>query len=254
MAEPELPARLRQSDSLRTAFKKGGLKRANLKKRRLKRGGLRGTTAWLIKQVYPVEIFDLFVTGINDLRGGAAEPDGRLLRLRTAADCRSCGEAMLDQFGRHSGHGARSIVASGGRVYALVEDGEIMAQLTMDLTGPVAIETPIPLTIALPEKTSFLSHLYTYPAWRRHGLAQRLIRSAVHDLNQEGVTQVIAHVSSTNVASQNAFLATGWRRTGLVVTDRSSRILYSEQRLAAHGITLAARMERLNCFQQATRF
>ena len=238
MAELKLPARLRQSDTFRTALKKGGM---------------RGTTAWLIKQVYPVEIFDFFVTGMNDLRGGTAAPDGRMLRLRSAADCRGCAEAMLDQLGRHGGHGVRSIVASGGRVYALVEDGEIMAQLTMDLAGPVAIENPIPLKIALPEKTGFLSHLYTYPAWRRHGLAHRLIRSAVQDLSREGVSQVIAHVSSTNIASQNAFLQTGWRRTGLVVTDRSSRVLYSGQRLAAHGITLAARMARENRFQQPFR-
>lgn len=237
MAQRNLSVRLRQNDTFRTALKKGGM---------------RGTTAWLIKQVYPVEIFDFFVTGINDLHGGAAAPDGRMLRLRTAADCRSCGDALLDQLGRHSGHGVRSIVASGGRIYALVEDGEIMAQLTMDLVGPVAIENPIPLKIALPQNAGFLSHLYTYPAWRRHGLAQRLIRSAVHDLSRDGISQVIAHVSSTNVASQNAFLATGWRRSGLVVTDRSSRVLYSGQTLAAQGITLAARMARLNCFQQAS--
>jgi len=33
------------------------------------------------------------------------------------------------------------------------------------------------------------------------------------------------------------------------VTDRNSRVLYSGQGLAAHGISLAARMARQSCFQ-----
>lgn len=205
---------------------------------------MRGTTAWLIKQVYPVEIFDFFVTTIDELHGAKAAPDRRLLSIRTAADCRACGDALLSQLGRHSGHGVRSIIASGGRVYALVEDGEVMAQLTMDLAGPLAIENPIPLRVTLPENAGFLSYLYTYPAWRRHGLAQRLIRSVVQDLNRDGIREVIAYVSSTNVSSQNAFLATGWRRTGLMVTDRNSRVLYCAQKLASHGIALSSRLTR----------
>ena len=169
-----------------------------------------------------------------------------MIALRTAADCRACDAALLESLGRYSGHSVRSIVASGGRVYALIEDGEPMAQLTLDLVGPIAVENPIPLKISLPENSGFLNHLHTWPAWRRHGLAQRLIRSAVHDLQQERVTRVFAYVSATNISSQNAFLATGWRRSGLMVTDRISRLLYSGQELATQGIALSPRIARPN--------
>lgn len=205
---------------------------------------MRGTAAWLIKQVLPVEIFDFFVASIDDLHAARSTPDPRMLAIRTAADCNACGDALLAQLGRQSGHGVRSIVASGGCVYALVENGQVLAQLTMDLRAPVAVETPIPLRVSLPEKAGFLSYLYTYPAWRGKGLAQHLIRSAVHDLGKSGISQVVAHVSTTNVNSQNAFLGTGWRRSGLMVTDRNSRVLYSGPGLAARGITLTARAVR----------
>lgn len=202
---------------------------------------MRGTAAWLIKQAFPVEIFDFFVTGIDDLHAAKAAPDHRLVAVRTMADCTRCGETLLQRLGRQSGHGVRSIVASGGRVYALVENGEILSQFTLDLTGPVAVETPIPLRISMPRGAGFLSYLYTYPAWRGQGLAQRLIRSAANDLSRDGLSNVIAHVSATNVNSQNAFLATGWRRAGLVLTDRHRCVLYGGRGLAEHGIAVAAR-------------
>ena len=202
---------------------------------------MRGTAAWLIKQAFPVEIFDSFVTSIDGLRTAKAAPDPRLVTIRTMADCARYGETLLHRLGRQSGHGVRSIVASGGRVYALVENGEVITQLTLDLTGPVAVETPIPLRIAIPRGAGFLSYLYTYPAWRRRGLAQRLIGSALHDLSRDGVTDVITHVSSTNVNSQNTFLATGWRRTGLMLTDRHRRVLYGGPQLVSQGIGIAPR-------------
>lgn len=229
MAELQLPARPRQSDYLRGVLKKGGL---------------RAATAWLTKQILPIEIFDFFTIGADTPDAAPPAPERHLLSIRTTSDCNACGEALLKQLGRQSGHSVRSIVASGGRVYALVENGEVLAQLTLDLSGPVAIETPIPLRLSLPEKAGFLSYLYTYPAWRGQGMAQRLIRSTVRDLMQDGIRQVIAHVSTTNINSQNAFLGAGWQRSGLLVTDRINRILYRGSELALQGITLAERRGR----------
>lgn len=231
MAELRLPARLRRNGHLKSPLRKGSL---------------RGAAAWLIEQSFPVEILDFFVACPEHLRAGEpaappAAPDHRLVSIRTMADCQRLGEPLLDRLGRQSGHGVRSIIASGGRVYALVEGGEILSQLTVDLNGPVAVETPIPLRVALPGGSGFLSYLYTSPKWRGQGLAQRLLRLTAHELGREGITRLVAHVSATNVNSQNVFLATGWQRAALVLTDRHRCVLYGGRGLANHGIAVTAR-------------
>lgn len=201
-----------------------------------------------MKRVMPIEIYDVFLASAGDLQtaqaagghssaGIDASPEARFTALRTLADCDACGEALVSRLSRQSGHNVRRIIRAGGRVYALVDGDAVLTQLTVDLRAPVAVETPVPLFIKLPPAAGFLSYLYTYPAWRGRGLAQRLIRHVVRGLSEEGTSHFVSHVSATNISSQNAFLASGWRRAGLLVTDRRRRILY-QGGLSRHGIAI----------------
>jgi ribosomal protein S18 acetylase RimI-like enzyme len=220
----------------------------------LKPGGIRGTTAWLVKRVLPIEIFDFFVSpdpGVYEVSSRHNPPSAReqpvseysgnsLLTLRSTNDYDGLKETFLNQLSYYSGSGVRSIVRRGGRVYAFAQGDDIQVQLTIDLVGPVEVDTPLPLLIELPEKAAFLGYLFTYSHYRGQGMAQRLIRAAIHDLKAEGIAQVFAHVSASNVNSQNTFLTSGWRRAGLLVSGRHSRVLY-QGNLGKRGIRVMAK-------------
>lgn len=220
----------------------------------LKPGGIRGIAAWLVKRILPIEIFDFFVSpnfNAHDLSSRhnsysarenavSEHSNNHFLTLRRADDCDALKETFLHQLSSESGRGVRSILRRGGRVYAFIQGNDIQVQLTIDLVGPLVLDTPLPLLIELPEKVAFLSFLFTYPRYRGQGMAQRLIRATLRDLATEGIEKVITHVSASNVISQSIFLANGWRRVGLLVSDRRSRVLYRGN-LGKRGISIVAK-------------
>src|SRR5207247_883547 len=83
----------------------------------------------------------------------------------------------------------------------------------------------IPMHITLRERDTFLAFLYTYPRFRRRGLAEALIRLVCHSLTEQGYARCLCHIRMSNVPSLAAFRRAGWARAAWLVTSTGGRFL-----------------------------
>lgn len=187
------------------------------------RGGLRSLVFWLLRKVLALDVYRVFALPLRNV--GTACPLGcTLVRLVSESDLARCPDGLLDQIGPHTGAGVRKVIAQGGRIYALIEDGIVRSQTRIDL-GAAHTDTPCPLTCEVGPRNAFLSFLYTHPASRRGGWAKKLLIATASSMAHEGLQVCFSHVQATNLRSVNTFLSLGWQRAGWLLASRSGRYL-----------------------------
>ncbi|MDB5791067.1 MAG: hypothetical protein JWQ80_1091 [Massilia sp.] len=187
------------------------------------RGGLRSLRFWLLRKALALDVYTLFALPLRDA-GTACPPGCTLLRLVSEDDLARCPDGLLDQIGPHTGVGVRKVLAQGGRIYALVEDGTVRSQTRIDV-GAARTDTPCPLTCEVGPRNGFLSFLYTHPASRRGGWAKKLLIATASSMAQEGLQVCFSHVQATNLRSVNTFLSLGWQPAGWLLASRGGRYL-----------------------------
>ena len=187
------------------------------------RGGPRSLGFWLLRKALALDVYTLFALPLRDA-GTACSPGCTLLRLVSEDDLARCPDGLLDQIGPHTGAGVRKVLAQGGRIYALVEDGVVRSQTRIDV-GAARTDTPCPLTLEVGPRNAFLSFLYTHPASRQGGWAKKLLVATASSMAQDELQVCFAHVQATNLRSVNTFLSLGWQRTGWLLATPSGRYL-----------------------------
>lgn len=187
------------------------------------RGGPRSLAFWLLRRVLALDAYTLFALPLRDA-GTACPPGCTLLRLASEDDLARCSASLLEQIGPHTGAGLRQVLAQGGRIYALVEDGAVRSQTRIDV-ATARTDTPCPLTFEVGPRNAFLSFLYTHPASRRGGWAKKLLVATASSMAQEGLQVCLSHVQATNLRSINTFLSLGWQNAGWLLASRGGRYL-----------------------------
>lgn len=187
------------------------------------RGGPRSLGFWLLRKALALDVYTLFALTLRDT-GTACPPGCTLLRLVSEDDLARCPDAVLEQINPHTGAGLRKVIAQGGRIYALVEDGAVRSQTRIDI-GTAHTGTPCPLTCEVGSRNAFLSFLYTHPASRRGGWAKKLMVATMSSMAQEGLQLCFSHVQATNLRSVNTFLSLGWQHAGWLLASRGGRYL-----------------------------
>ncbi|MGZ8319508.1 MAG: GNAT family N-acetyltransferase [Telluria sp.] len=187
------------------------------------RGGLRSLVFWLLREALSLDVYTLFALPLRDA-DAACPPGCTLLRLVSEDDLARCPDGLLDQIEPHTGAGARDVLAQGGRIYALVEDGAVRSQTRIDV-GAALTDTPCPLRCEVGPRNAFLSFLYTHPASRRGGWAKKLLVATAASLAQEELQVCFSHVQATNLRSVNTFLSLGWQHAGWLLASRGGRYL-----------------------------
>lgn len=187
------------------------------------RGGMRSLAFWLLRKALALDVYTLFALPLGDA-GMACPPGCTLLRLASEDDLARCPAWLLDQIGPHTGAGVHKVLAQGGRIYALVDNGVVRSQTRIDV-GVAHTDTPCPLTCEVGPRNAFLSFLFTHPASRRGGWAKKLIVATASSMAQEGLQLCFAHVQATNLRSVNTFLSMGARHAGSLVASRGGRYL-----------------------------
>jgi len=187
------------------------------------RGGPRSLGFWLLRRVLALDAYTLFALPLRDA-GAACPPGCTLLRLVSEDDLARCPASLLEQIDPHTGAGVRKVIAQGGRIYALVEDGAVRSQTRIDVATS-RTDTPCPLTFEVGPHNAFLSFLYTHPASRRGGWAKKLLVATASSMAQDGLQVCLSHVQATNLRSINTFLSLGWQHAGWLLASRGGRYL-----------------------------
>lgn len=185
------------------------------------RGGLRSLGFWLLRRALALDVYTLFALPLRDV-GTACPPGCTLVRLVSEDDLARCPDSVLDQIGPHTGAGVRKVLAQGGRIYALLENGAVRSQTRIDI-GAARTDTPCPLTFEVGPHNAFLSFLYTHPASRRGGWAKKLLVATASSMAQEELQVCFSHVQATNLRSVNTFLSQGWQHAGWLLASRGGR-------------------------------
>jgi ribosomal protein S18 acetylase RimI-like enzyme len=187
------------------------------------RGGLRSLGFWLVRNVLALDVYVLYALPLRDA-GAACPPGCTLLRLVCQDDLARCPDELLDQIDPHTGAGVRTVIAQGGRIYAMVESGAVRSQIRIDV-GTASTESPCLLTCEVGPRNTFLSFLYTHPASRRGGWAKKLLVATASSMAQDELQVCFAHVQATNLRSVNTFLSLGWQHAGWMLARRGGRYL-----------------------------
>lgn len=187
------------------------------------RGGLRSLGFWLLRNTLALDVYTVFALPLRDM-GTACLPGCTLLRLASEDDLARCPDCLLKQIEPHTGVSVHKVLAQGGKIYALVEDGVVRSQTRIDV-GIAQTDSPCPLRFELGPCNAFLSFLYTHPASRRGGWAKKLLVATASSMAQDGLKLCLAHVQATNLRSVNIFLSLGWQRAGRLLASRKGRYL-----------------------------
>lgn len=187
------------------------------------RGGPRSLGFWLLRKALALDVYTLFALPLRSA-DTTCPPGCTLLRLVSEEDLARCPDSLLEQISPHTGAGLHKVLAQGGRIYALVEDGAVRSQTRIDV-GAARTDTPCPLSCEVGARNVFLSFLFTHPASRRGGWAKKLVVAAAASMAQEGLQLCFAHVQATNLRSVNTFLSLGARPAGWLLASRGGRYL-----------------------------
>ncbi len=123
------------------------------------RGGKIAAAYWVLRAILRIDTYRFYAIDLADyaLDGEANLPEGyRFLRFENAEGIAGCDPTILEKIGNKSGRGVSSIVADGGRVYAIVCDTEVICQLNINFQRGRA-DRPLRMTLEFGEKDAFLS-------------------------------------------------------------------------------------------------
>ena len=147
-------------------------------------------------------------------------------RYRVISDLKSRGVHgdIIEQAAVQCGWKPERLLNRGGSLHLLLIDNLLAAQLSIEPGPTCRIDSP-PLYLSMGERDTFLSHLYTWPAFRRRGAAQRLVAATVSSLSGRSVQRIVAHVRATNVPSLAAFERAGWKGGATVICTLKGQLL-----------------------------
>ena len=187
------------------------------------RGGLRSLGFWLLRNTLALDVYVVYALPLRDA-GNASPPGCTLLRIASEDDLARCPDDLLDQIDPHTGSGVPKVLAQGGRIYAMVEDGAVRSQMRINV-GTASTESPCLLTCEVGPRNAFLSFLHTHAASRRGGWAKKLLVATASSMAREGLHVCFSHVQATNLRSVNTFQSLGWQRAGWMLASRNGRYL-----------------------------
>ncbi|PLW81525.1 hypothetical protein CWI75_14915 [Kineobactrum sediminis] len=198
---------------------------------------LRAVIFWALRKMTGVQIHDVFAKSLGHDTRDNQESIGRVLPLFKFYRSQSLLDPIVeDQLNEHSGASCRELIAQGCHVYYALDGSKVAVQLNI-LYGKTTVDSPIDLLFSLAPGVAFLNYLYTRPECRGLGLANHLMAFACSEERQMGIHKCLAHVRSTNHASQRAFNKAGWKRRGRIVTTRGGNLL-GTQGCASLGLNI----------------
>lgn len=187
-------------------------------------GGIRAAAYFGLKLLTRVEAFRIVWT-ITRPDTSLTLPSGwRYLGFYADEALSGFSSDIIEQAAKQCGWKPERLLNRGGSLHLLLIGNSLAAQLSIE-PGPICrIDSP-PLYLSMGEGDTFLSHLYTWPAFRRRGAAQRLIAATVSSLSARNVQRIVAHVRATNVPSLAAFEHAGWKGKATIICTLGGRLL-----------------------------
>lgn len=187
-------------------------------------GGLRAAAYFLLKVLTRIDVFRIVCIYAEPDTSSILPSGWRYFSLDTDKALSDIPSKIIERAAEQCGSNPQQLLKRGGSLHLLLAGDSLVAQLSIE-RGPVCrIDSP-PLYLDMAETDAFLSYLYTWPAYRRRGAAQRLIAATVSDLSTRNVHRVIAHVRATNVPSLAAFQRANWKTGAMIMCTVSGRLL-----------------------------
>jgi GNAT superfamily N-acetyltransferase len=187
-------------------------------------GGLLAAAYFGLKLLARIDVFRIVWIFSQPDTPPRLPSDWRYLSLHTEKALSDFPHHIIEQAAEQCGSNPKKLLRRGGSLHLLLAGDSLIAQLSIE-RGPICrIDSP-PLYLGMAETDAFLSYLYTWPAYRRRGAAQRLIAATVSDLSTRDVHRVIAHVRATNVPSLAAFQHANWKIGTMIICTLSGRLL-----------------------------
>jgi hypothetical protein len=187
-------------------------------------GGFRAAGYFGLKLLARIEAFHIVWTASQPDTTITLPPGWRYVGLYTGEALSGFSRDVIEQAAEQCGWKPERLLSRGGSLHLLLIDNSLAAQLSIE-PGPFCrIDSPS-LRLSMGEKDTFLSHLYTWPAFRRRGAAQRLIAATGSSLSTRNVQRIVAHVRATNVPSLAAFEHAGWKGKATIICTLGGRLL-----------------------------
>lgn len=187
-------------------------------------GGLRAAGYFGLKLLARVEAFRVVWTMAQPDTAAMLPSGWRYLDFYNSEALSGFSSEIIEQAADQCGWKPERLLNRGGSLHLLLIDNSLAAQLSIEPGPACRIDSP-PLHLSMGEKDTFLSHLYTWPAFRRRGAAQRLIATTVSGLSKRNVQRIVAHVRATNVPSLAAFEHAGWKGGATILCTLSGHLL-----------------------------
>ena len=187
-------------------------------------GGIRAAGYFGLKIFIRIDVFHVFWIVTRSYTSLILPPGWRFVSLHTAGALSDCSKHIIEQAANQCGTSPKSLVERGGSLHLLLAGDSLVAQLNIERGPSCRINAPS-LHLAMGESDAFLSHLYTWPEYRRQGAARYLIAASVNNLSMYKIRRVIAHVRATNVPSLAAFEHAGWKNGATIICTLSGRLL-----------------------------
>jgi GNAT superfamily N-acetyltransferase len=187
-------------------------------------GGLRAAGFFGLKLLARIEVFRI-VCRYTQPDGALALPSGwRYLSLHDDEALSAISAETLEQVAEQCGPQPREILGSKGSLHLLMIGDALAAQLTISRGPETRVDSP-PLSLSMAATDAFLSYLYTWPGYRRLGVAKQLISCTVSNVAAHDIHRVIAHIRATNVPSLAAFERAGWKSEANILCTLGGRLL-----------------------------
>jgi RimJ/RimL family protein N-acetyltransferase len=187
-------------------------------------GGIRAAAYFSLKLLARIDAFRIvWTTAQRDTT--LTLPSGwRYVGLYTGEALSGFSRDIIEQAAEQCGWKPERLLNRGGSLHLLLIDDSLAAQLSIEPGPTCRIDSP-PLYLSMGETDTFLSHLYTWPAFRRRGAAQRLLATTASSLSTRNVQRIAAHVRATNVPSLAAFERAGWKGGATIVCTLRGQLL-----------------------------
>lgn len=187
-------------------------------------GGIRAAAYFGLKLLARVEVFRI-VWKMTQPNTPLTLPSGwRYVGFYTDEALSGFSNDIIEQAAEQCGWKPERLLNRGGSLHLLLIGNSLAAQLSIEPGPTCQIDSP-PLYLSMSERDTFLSHLYTWPAFRRQGAAQRLIAATVSSLSAHNVQRIVAHVRATNVPSLAAFERAGWKGGPTLICTLKGQLL-----------------------------
>jgi hypothetical protein len=187
-------------------------------------GGIRAAAYFGLKLLARVEVFRIVWTMTQPDASLTLPPGWRYVGFYTDEALSSFSSDIIEQAAEQCGWKPERLLNRGGSLHLLLIGDSLAAQLSIEPGPACRIDSP-PLYLSMGERDTFLSHLYTWPAFRRRGAAPRLIAATVSSLSARNIQRIVAHVRATNVPSLAAFERAGWKGGATVICTVKGQLL-----------------------------